>query len=140
MAELDAIMRERVKRNAFTNYNHIVVESVTEDGGVLRLDIRPESKNPHGMVHGGAMYTMADSAAGLAAHADGRLHVTQSSNLSFLGNQAEGSIWAKSHVRHRGKTTSLISVDIVGENGRLLATGDFTFFCISDRNTETGKE
>ena len=120
MAELDAIMQERVKRNAFTNYNHIVVESITEDGGVLRLDIRPESKNPHGMVHGGAMYTMADSAAGLAAHADGRLHVTQSSNLSFLGNQAEGSIWAKSHVRHRGKTTSLIVLYVLGNSNESL--------------------
>ena len=136
MAELEAFMKERVKKNAFTNYNHIVVESIEEDGGILRLDIHPESKNPHGMVHGGAMYTMADSAAGLAAHMDGRLHVTQSSNLSFLGNQAEGSIWARSHVRHRGKTTSLISVDIVGDNGRLLATGDFTFFCIGEQNAE----
>lgn len=125
------------EKNAFALYNHMELESADDSCVVMRLEIHETSKNPLGIVHGGAMYTMADSAAGLAAHADGRLHVTQSSNLSFLGNQAEGSIWAKSHVRHRGKTTSLITVDILGENGRLLATGDFTFFCIGERPAET---
>ena len=133
MTELEATMRQRLRNNVFSSYNHIVMESVEPDSAVLRLDIRPESKNPHGMVHGGAMYTMADSAAGTAVHTDGRLHVTQSSSLSFLGNQAEGTIWAKARIRHRGKTTSLITVDIVGEGDRLLATGDFTFFCIGER-------
>ena len=33
-------------------------------------------------------------------------------------------------VRHRGRTTCLVNVDILGEGGKLLATGEFTYFCI----------
>lgn len=137
MKEHYRLTAEMARKDVFSAINGIAVHSVEKDRAVVGLEIHENSKNLLGIVHGGAMYTMADSAAGLAAHADGRLHVTQSSNLSFLGNQAEGSIWAKSHVRHRGKTTSLITVDILGENGRLLATGDFTFFCIGERPAET---
>ena len=86
--------------------------------------------NPYGMVHGGAIYTLADNAAGTAAHSDGRYYVTQTSALHFLRNQARGTVRAAAYVRHRGKSTVLTAVDITGEGGKLLATGEFTFFCV----------
>ena len=61
---------------------------------------------------------------------DGRYYVTQTSALHFLRNQATGTVRASAWVRHRGKSTVLTAVDITGEGGRLLATGEFTFFCV----------
>ena len=133
MGEMDAFVRERVKHNAFTNYNHIVVESITEEGGVLRLDIQPESKNPHGMVHGGALYTMADNATGTAAHTDGRAYVTQSSDMHFLRGEYKGLVRCEARVRHRGRTTVLIDTEITNEAGKTLATGTFTYFCVGEK-------
>lgn len=120
----------RTEKNAFPVYNHIDLESVEPDHAVYRLEIRPESKNPYGVVHGSAIYTMADNATGYAAHTDGRCYVTQTSSMHFLRNQTRGIVRADAHVRHRGKSTCLVTVDILGENGRLLATGEFTFFCV----------
>ena len=97
---------------------------------MFRLTIRPESKNPYGMVHGGAIYTLADNATGVAAHTDGRYYVTQTSALHFLRNQSEGTVRATAWVRHRGRSTVLTAVDITGQDGRLIATGEFTFFCV----------
>lgn len=62
--------------------------------------------------------------------ATGRYYVTQTSALHFLRNQATGTVRASAWVRHRGKSTVLTAVDITGEGGRLLATGEFTFFCV----------
>ena len=121
---------ERTLKNAFPTYNHIELESVELDHAVYRLEIRPESKNPYGVVHGSAIYTMADNATGYAAHTDGRNYVTQTSNMHFLRNQTHGIVRADAHVRHRGKSTCLVDVDIFGDGGKLLATGDFTFFCV----------
>ena len=121
---------ERTLQNAFPTYNHIELEIVEPDHAVYRLEIRPESKNPSGVVHGSAMYTMADNATGYAAHTDGRYYVTQSSNMHFLRNQTHGIVRADAHVRHRGRTTCLVDVDVFGDDGKLLATGDFTFFCV----------
>ena len=129
MTELEIQNEELMRENAFMIYNHVELESVEMDHAVYQLNIRPESKNPYGMVHGGAIYTMADNATGAAAHTDGRFYVTQNSALHFLRNQSEGIVRAEARVRHRGKSTCLVSVDITGENGILIATGEFTFFC-----------
>ena len=128
------------KKNLFATYNHIEAEFVEPDHAIFKLEIRPESKNPYGIVHGrpihplvlhgGAIYTMADNATGYAAHTDGRSYVTQGSSMHFLRNQSEGIVRADAKVRHRGRTTCLVNVDILGEGGKLLATGEFTYFCI----------
>ncbi len=130
MNELKQLLLERYKKNAFMHHNHIELESMERDRAAFWLVIRPESKNPYGMVHGGAIYTMADNAAGTAAHTDGRYYVTQTSALHFLRNQSEGTVRAEAYVRHRGKSTCLVAVDITGEGGKLIATGEFTFFCV----------
>lgn len=130
MNELEEKTRSRLERNAFMLHNYMELESVEPDRAVFALTIRPESCNPYGMVHGGAIYTLADNATGAAAHTDGRFYVTQTSALHFLRNQSQGVVRAIATVRHRGKSTVLTAVDIVGEGGKLLATGEFTFFCV----------
>ena len=130
MEDFTAEMRKKEAGNQFAVYNHIEMVSVSQDEAVFRLNIHPESKNAYGMVHGGAIYAMADNAAGFATHTDGRHHVTQTSALHFLRNQSEGTVFATARVRHRGKTTTLVMVDITGDGGKLLATGEFTFFCV----------
>ena len=119
-----------LRKNAFTAHNFYELEIMEKDRAVYRLNIRPESLNPYGMVHGGALYTMADDAAGSAAHTDGRHYVTQNGSLHFLKNQGSGTIRAEGRVRRRGKATCLVEVDITNESGELLATGQFSYFCI----------
>jgi len=127
--------------NAFTDYNFIKLEAAEPDRAVYRLDIRPESRNPYGMVHGGALYTMADDSAGTAAHGDGRHYVTQHGDLHFLDNRAHGTIRAAGQVRHRGRSTVLVDVEITDENGALLATGTFSYFCVDrKRMAERARE
>ena len=118
------------EKNAFALYNHMELESADDSCVVMRLEIHETSKNPLGIVHGGAMYTMADCAAGIVVNTDGRRHVTQGSSMHYLKNRTEGVIRASGRVVHRGKATSLVHVEITDENGALLASGEFTFFCL----------
>ena len=94
MNELEEKTRGRLKRNGFMQHNYMELESVEKDRAVFSLTIRPESCNPYGMVHGGAIYTLADNATGAAAHTDGRYYVTQTSALHFLRNQSQGVVRA----------------------------------------------
>ena len=130
MNELEQRTLARLEKNGFMNYNHIEMETAQQDYAVFRLQVRPENRNVYGMVHGGAIYTLADNATGSAAHTDGRNYVTQSGTLHFLRNQREGIIRAQARVRHRGRSTVLVAVDVVGDDGTLLASGEFSFFCI----------
>ena len=136
MEDLESI-REKILHDRFMRYNHLELTDLERDRAVVRLEIRPESKNPYGMIHGGALYTLADEASGAAAHTDGRCYVTQSGTLHFLRGQSSGTVRAEGRVRHRGRSTCLVEVDITGEDGRLLATGESIFFCVdADRMAE----
>lgn len=121
---------ERLKKNTFMHYCGIELEAVEPDHAVLRMTHRPELENPYGIFHGGALFTLADSTAGTAVHTDGRQYVTQNSDFHFLGNVRQGEVRAEARVRHRGKKTCLVMVDVTDEAGKLLCTGAFTFFCI----------
>jgi len=136
MSEMQENMEQRLERNSFMAHNHQVLELVEKDHAVFRMEIRPESRNSFGMVHGGALYTLADNATGCAAHSDGRHYVTQGSSFNFLRNQHEGIIHADARVRHRGGKTCLIDVDVIGTDGVLLATGSFTYFCVDRSKIE----
>ena len=141
MNEREIQTEDLMRGNAFMFHNYIEMESAERDKAVFKLVIRPESKNPYGLVHGGAIYTMADNAAGAVAHSDGRYYVTQTSSLHFLRNQAEGVVRAEARIRHRGKSTCLVDVDITGEGNILLATGQFTYFCVDiNLMAEKGKK
>lgn len=50
--------------------------------GVLRAG--PNSLNPHGMIHGGAMAALADTVGGCCACSTGKSCVTSSSTMEFL--------------------------------------------------------
>lgn len=130
---LEEIKNKRLSLNRFTIYNFIDLSVLEKDRAECRLTLRPESTNPMGMLHGGALYTMADSTAGSAAHSDGRIYVTQNSSMNYLSNIKEGTAVAVGTVVHRGKTTCLVNVDITAEaTGKLMATGSFTFFCVGE--------
>ena len=130
MNELEQQVQVSMGRNAFMRHNHIEMVSVEPDRAKFRLNVGPESLNPYGMVHGGALCTLADDAAGAAVHTDGRVYLTQTCSLNFLRNVPQGAVYATARVRHRGRATCLASVEITGEDGRLMATGELTYFCV----------
>ena len=121
---------ENNRLNPFVLHNGIEVEDVFPDHSILRLTIRRESLNLHGLVHGGALFTLADNAAGSAASTDGRTYVTQASDIHFLRAISEGVVRAEGRVRHRGRSTVLVDVSITDGDGKLLATASFSYFCV----------
>ena len=96
-----------------------------------QLTMCDNHRNPHGKLHGGAYYTLADCAGGTACRTDGRKYVTLDGTIHFIRAAEQGVVTASAEVVHHGRTTSLVQIEIKGEDGTLYATGDFTFFCIS---------
>lgn len=115
--------------NPFMLHNFVELVSAEQDHVRMQMKVRWESKNIYGILHGGAMYAMADNAATAAAITDGRMYVTQSSDLHFLRSLSDGVIYADAHVRHRGKHTCLVDVIIISQDGVELASCTFSFYC-----------
>lgn len=126
--------RDFTARNHFAAHNGMRMTALEPDQAEFRMEVRPESCNPMGIIHGGALFAMADCAGGMAARTDGRAYVTQNASFNFLRGQSQGEVRAEARVRRRGRTTCLVNVDLLDEEGRLTATGTFTFYCVGEQS------
>lgn len=128
--ELRKSLEERMtgKNNPVCETLHISVDLIDDDRAEGHMDITHGCKNPGGYVHGGSIFTLCDTIGGVAAISDGHRYVTQTSSISYLGNQQEGVINASAKVLHRGRRTCLVEVHLTGEGGRDVAVCTLNFF------------
>ena len=91
--------------------------------------------NSMGIVHGGALYTLADTVGGMAAFSRGYSCTTASATLNYLRPGVKGRrVFCHARAQKMGRTLSVIRVDITGERGLPLATGLFTFCAMAPVN------
>lgn len=90
-----------------------------------QVKVRPEIKQPAGLVHGGVYASIAESitsmATARAVYADGQMAQGMSNQTNFLRPITEGTVHAVARRRHRGRTTWVWEVDITDDAGRLCA-------------------
>jgi len=120
------------EQNRFMTHNFMKLTQIWEDHAVVELSIREESRNLFGGVHGGALVTMADCAAGSAARSRGKRYVTLGNSFEFYRASKNEFLQAIASVRHRGKTICVVSVDIKDGEDKLIAGGTFTMFATGE--------
>ena len=126
---------ERVnKTNPFMLHNRIRAVALSEDRAEVRAEITEDSLNAMQTVHGGLMFVMAEIAAGLVTRNDGRKYVTLDSSFRFLrGSSAKKQFRVLAQITKRGKTVCFTKAEVVEtDTGKLLAEGEFTFYCMGE--------
>jgi acyl-CoA thioesterase len=96
------------------------------------LDVGPELLNPNGVVHGGALFSMADSAMGAALYttlAPGENCATIEIKIHFLQPVSKGKIRCRTRLVHRGSRIAVLESHIsVGRVEVAQALGTFAIF------------
>ena len=97
----------------------------TREKVVLSLDWSPSLCTAGGVLHGGVIMALADSAGGACAAlnlpegASGT--ATIDSKTTFLGAVTRGSVTATSTPLHRGRTTIVVETEVRDDAGKLVA-------------------
>jgi uncharacterized protein (TIGR00369 family) len=84
----------------------------------------PELCTAGGVLHGGVLMALADSAGAVCAFLnlpEGGRTVTIESKTNFFGAVREGDVRAVSRPLHRGKTTIVVETDLFDSTGRRVA-------------------
>lgn len=126
-------IRKANEANPFMLHNHIQAEVLTDHGAEVTAEVKPESLNAMGGVHGGLMFVMAEIAAGLLVRNDGRRYVTLDSSFRFLSGAPKGTeeVRARASLTKRGRTVAFARAEVLEKTGgKLLAEGEFTFYCL----------
>ena len=96
------------------------------------LEVRPELLNPNGVLHGGALFSMADTAMGAALHmtlAPGEFCATVEIKIHFLQPVTKGTIRARTRLVHRGSRIAVLESHLsVGRLPVAQALGTFAIF------------
>ena len=97
----------------------------TSERVVLSLDWTPALCTAGGILHGGVIMALADSAGGACAFlnlpAEAAGTSTIESKTNFLGAVRRGSITATATPLHRGGTTIVVETAVRDEEGKLIA-------------------
>jgi 1,4-dihydroxy-2-naphthoyl-CoA hydrolase len=109
----------------FADLIGVEITAVTAEQVVAQLDWAPERCTAGGLLHGGVIMSLADTAGGLAAFVnlpDGATGTTTvSSSSQFTRGLRQGRATATARPLHRGRTTIVIETDVRDQDDRLLA-------------------
>lgn len=112
----------------FNGFNGIIITKIEDFAAYGEMDYTESTQNPMGGIHGGALATLADSVAGLAAAARGFPLVTLSNTMNYMRPARPGKIYCAAKVVKSGRTIIVCDASIHDSEDRLIATGTFTFY------------
>lgn len=120
----------KAMNNGFIYNNNYKIIEVKDNYCVLEGTITKTSLNNFGIAHGGYIFGLADTAAGIAAMSKGRKTVTLSSNINYLKKAKGNKLIAKTLCLKEGKNISNYEVSIYDEKDNLIAKATMEYFYI----------
>lgn len=116
------IVKEMLAADAFSRWLGIQVEEIGQGSAKLSCLIREEMTNGFDVVHGGVLFSLADSALAFAAASTGRKALTLESSISFLKPVQTGAkLTVVTESVREGKRVAHYLVRIFLQNGDLAA-------------------
>ena len=131
-----AIIRAVNTPHQFSYENGILLTDVEPGYARGELTVGPNSINPHGNVHGGALATLADTVGGCCACSKGGSCDTANCTLEFLRPATGPRIVCEATPKKLGRNLSVIQVVLTNDQNKSVATGTFTFFMFSEESEE----
>ncbi len=113
-------------------YFQIEVVSFSDTSAECMMPLTDKHKNPLGIAHGGAIFSLADMCFETACHAAGRFCVNTQSSISFLNKGIGGKLFAKASLLKNGSKLVVYQVDITDIRNTLVAQGQITGYCLGN--------
>jgi uncharacterized protein (TIGR00369 family) len=110
----------------------ISIESIGDDHAVLTMPFKPELATMGDLIHGGAIATLIDTAAMVAAWATDEVPespagTTASLTVNFVSGARGADLRAEARALRRGRQLSYIEVHATDPDGKLVAHGVATY-------------
>src|SRR5215469_2473592 len=112
--------------------------------GRVKMSMRVDERHlqVHGVVHGGVLAALADTAGGLATYMAcprGTRVATIEMKINYLEAVEGGTVTADARVVRRGRHIAVVDCDVHGDDGTLVGKALMTFF-VGPFPTNSGKK
>jgi acyl-CoA thioesterase len=134
--ERERAIREKFKGNYFPLLLGIEIDLLEPGRAVLGVEIRQELLQLQGVMHGGAMATLIDTAVAMAivsvSEPNDRF-TTVELKINYLASVREGRVTADARIIRDGRRIVVADCDAFDSNGRLAAKGLLTYIRLDDK-------
>lgn len=114
----------------FIKFNNFILEEVDSKHVKLSVDITNNSLNPSGFVHGGLLFTLADSAMGMLARTTGSNAVTVNAQIDYLKPGQGNKIFAIAEPVRIGNKIAVYKTSIINEQNELISIVNGTYYFV----------
>jgi uncharacterized protein (TIGR00369 family) len=134
-----ADLAERIRKSAPGQLFGYELESLGEGKAVMSLRVADRHLQIHGVVHGGVLASLADTAGAMAAYAilpHGTRLATVEMTINYLEAVDGGKILAEARVLRLGRTLAVAECEIKDSEGKLAAKSLLTFAILSTAKSQ----
>jgi acyl-CoA thioesterase len=111
-----------ISADPFAELVGIEYQEVRPGYGRTALTVTPAILNAHGIPHGGAIFSLADSAFAAASNSHGQVAVALSMSINFLGAAAVGTrLVAEARELRKGRRAGFYQITVATEAGEPIA-------------------
>jgi acyl-CoA thioesterase len=113
----------KFRQNPYAELLGIELLEVKPGYGLLSMVVRDDMVNFHGIPHGGAIFSLADEAFGVASNSHGQVAVALNIEISYLRMVVPGmKLIAEATEEHLGARTALYHITVSTDDGDLVAS------------------
>ncbi|MGE5403285.1 MAG: PaaI family thioesterase [Candidatus Doudnabacteria bacterium] len=109
------------KNDRFAAYNGIEILEFSKGHARAKMEITDNHKNGLGIVHGGAVFTLADLAFAVASNSHGTVAVSINANISNMTAASSGTLYADAREISINPKLGTYTVDVTNEKGEIIA-------------------
>lgn len=126
-------IRKFFKKDRFAEYVGIELVEVSEGRAKVRLKIRQEHLNGVDLVHGGAIFALADFAFAVASNSHGTIALGINANISYIKAARGGVLTADAVEVAKNPKLATYHVNISNQEGDIIAAFQGTVYRKKDK-------
>src|SRR5262249_30062058 len=123
-------LAQRLQASNHARHFGFVLQSAGPGRAAIRMRVRTGHKQVHGVVHGGVLASLADTAGGLATYmcaSPGIRVATVEMKMNYLEPVSGGTVIAEARVIRRGTNLAVVDCDVHDLAGVLVGKALMTF-------------
>jgi acyl-CoA thioesterase len=128
-AERIKIVRNAFESDAYAAAQGFTLGDITEETVEVSMSVREDHLNFHGVLHGGALFSLADCAFSLASNAHGDTAMAIDTHLALTApSRLADTLTATATEITRGRSLATYRVEVTRDDGRTVGLFTGTVF------------
>lgn len=131
MLDLDTMNQKNKEKGGFSHFMGMHIDSASKEEVICSFEPESHHSNPIGTVHGGALFSLADSTGGILCNHFSDHVTTLNASINYLAAGVNASrIYAVARPIKVGRTIIVNSVNIYNDQDKLLCEASFTYYVL----------